>query len=583
VADQPESALFSKVKDLGRAKRRTAFGAAAGLIPTIAAARSGGPAAASETAKRFIPQPGKGPNIQAAVELKKGIVDSMVDANAQNQDSSIKLADKLKGQNTVLEKVLALAGDVFGSKATATASSVGSYNTLTGVLNKALMDSVMEHVKSTNPSGAGGVEKAFNDITAALGPEGLQSPNLAEGLNRQLTAFRAANNGAAADALMAMVEAYAAQKGVSIKDVLAGQAEAMGPDSAAGDALSQINAIGDTYLKIADEGLKMSTAQAQAALRDRKLYSPDMGDAAEFVATMMGQLGVAADPRAAGAVFDEALKKMPGFDSAGKPVDAYLKLLEQVDSDKLQPGGTIWEARQRLIGDPAFKAWMQQRNISDPGVAIKELRRLMQIKQHQQRQESRAELRLQRREQQEGIKPRVPSASADLASGADGPDQRPGTGSDVTFVWSPDGHPQFYGEDGVLRDPTPEELDELDANIQSSGDPDAAFKTLIAPVSRWHELKAASGKVTIDEAGGQAEDAAGRVSRRSREIAVGIKGPGAKEVIGDITYGIAHPGRTAAEAVQKTQKKLRDRMRDKRAVNTIDAQLDEALNPAEVP
>lgn len=584
MATQPSDALYKKVRDVGRAGRATAFGAGTGLVPTFSSYQKGGPEAAAATANRFIPQPRARLNIAATVAAKKDIVDSIADFVGKQQTSSIKLYDKLKAQDELIGKILGFAGTAFGAKASATASTVNSFNELTGKLNANVTNAIMDSIKATNPSAAGGIQRSFEEFVAALGSEGLRSPNLSENLNRTLAQYRMANDGPAADALMAMLEGYAATKGVSIPEVLAGQAQAAGPASPAAQALDQVNALGDTYKQIASEGVNFVMADKAAALRDRKMYSPDLAQAAEFATSLIDKLGAGATPEDAASLFDEAVKKMPGYAEAGSPVDNYLKLIDQLDTDNLPPGGTLYEARQRLFEDPAFKAWMQENNLTDPGLALKEMRRLFQAKKHQQKQETRHEMRLRA---VEGVSPTtgketagVPSGAADLA-GSPGASPATPTGgdSDVTYVVDDTGVPWFYGEDGKLRPPTPEELDSLDKQIAAAEDPDAAFNALVAPATRFHELQKAQGRAAFAAAKEKAGPALGRVQQAARDTK--IHGPGFRETVSDVTFAASHPtksissvARSASDLIRGELDKRKQKKADTATVNALTDQLD---------
>jgi hypothetical protein len=78
------------------------------------------------------------------------------------------------------------------------------------------------------------------------------------------------------------------------------------------------------------------------------------------------------------ALLDTAMKTAANIDPAtasGPETDAFNKLLNDMDKPEEQLPANIREAKERLKRDTAFLSWMDSENMTDPEVALRELRR----------------------------------------------------------------------------------------------------------------------------------------------------------------------------------------------------------------
>ncbi len=461
----PSNALFGKVKDLNVRRNQDWARFGASLPTAVATGLQGGDAAAA--ARGFYPTPAKAPNPLQVVELKKEIIDAAAKANAARRNDRMGTVAKLRAQGDLWDKIIQGAVTASGNKGQADVSATGNVISQQTELVKDLNSRLEKQIEA---SGADipAVERAYASLRDLLTPEGVHDVNF----QSQLFQFMRDMDPNTSKALLLKLEVASNSIDAQAGDdhQIGGMAGIMAGLEASGNAPPEVLDMAKTVMAMSNANADMAL-QAQTALAgkylDKPLRSGGQGpeQVKKFIAAISEAVG-AEDPAKA---MEEMEKLVNGLDPEGKggspDTQRYADLLDSMDSEAAP--ANLQEARRRLIEDPEFQTWMKQNGFQDPGLALKELRRLMRTRAHEGRQN---DLRLMRDRRLSEVGPETgkqkPAAAQAVAKGAEAP--KP---TQDGPVWVPnEAGDYFEWADGKLtKVETPEQWDQLDAMLTAAG------------------------------------------------------------------------------------------------------------------
>lgn len=535
----PNSYLRGKIDELNR--RRGAdwgrFGAA--IIPSFNAGQQGGQAAAIETAASFYPRPQKAQDPLKAAAIKAGIIEKLVENDKARETGKVS-AFKAMQQNyqDIAKLVLEQGRGIYGDYVGADSSVASSINQAAAKMADDYSDAVLKQVETAAAPGmASGVRAAFERIRAAMQGEP-NDPSTAQLINNEFGSLLASGSGGrgAAAALSASLEAEAARLGHGTFNHYV-QGLAGTGDPAAAQANDLLLSIGDEASLLANEAtaeVKGTFAGAMSTMR-RGVAGTDK--AMSVINELWARFGPGDTPEE----MSKAIDDLVGGGPDGKPTEsaqAAHDLLTQLDNPNLPPASNLAELRRRLFEDPKFKEWMRLNGFSDPRTALTAMRQMAAKSAHQERQADRQARRQQVLSGKAGTP--MPESKAPVSGG-------PETGKlEPTFVRNPSGGLEFYGEDGRLRAPTPDELDELDQML-SSGE---SALSIVKPSSEYENYKSASSLPRPDASSPEASKPVGGQPAAVKPVTLGMVGH-------EAGFAALHPAATVRTVEQFLSKKLK--------------------------
>ena len=383
---QPSDALYQRVKNLNTRRDQDWARFGASIVPAVAAGLNGGPQAAAATARGFYPSYERGPSAIDVAAAKKDVIDAMVKANDAVRDDRMGLVSKLEGIDDSMDKLIPAWASIIGSANTANVAATGDVIRQRTDLIKdanAQLASVADKA-ATDPAS---VDRAWRDLTQFLTPEGVQSPAFGEVFRRYMSPAGGLSPGDQ-KSLLARLEIETNLRDAQappdqrlqgmngILGLLAGGAAAGDPAmqqslALAGQVMSEVSDIENATIQMR---LGKIDSELQNQLRSGGMSAEK---SAEYLKTFMDTIG-ATDPDQQKKNLEKVEQLLNMADpSKGANPDAarYADLLDSLDSDN--PAPNLAEARRRLLEDPEFQAWMKQNGFQDPGLALKELRRMM--------------------------------------------------------------------------------------------------------------------------------------------------------------------------------------------------------------
>lgn len=474
---QPSDTLFNKIADQNRF-RNTAWGQTALAVPAALGAPN--QAAAAQMAQQIYKRPEQnGFNVAQAVGAKAKIIKDMSDLSDQIGKGKIGLAEALAKQNTAFKDVLDFVQKSYGDAASANASVAGSLNSALSSVNNKNIDVLIEQMKTVAVD-PGQLRRDLEDFSQVFAQGNTSNPALAakyaEILQRNVVA--GASKDAAAFAQAA--ELMAAKQGVDLKGFIEQQAD--NGDQAAQSARTAIDAVSQDYAAITAMGMPKAMQLTAASLDQMKTGVASADRTIDSAVKILNAWDITpGSPEKTAAAIDAALKA--GMPTSGAPMENYKKLLDQIDSNTIDPASTLGEARRRLFADPEFQMWMKQNGFQDPAMALHELRRQLTDKMHAQRQQDRTLMAQRRTEGREG--PPM-SAAAHLLSPPERPKSQAPEDGVPQLVRDDKNHIWVVSPDGTMHEPSDEEFDRLSQEILDRGDD---FASVVQPPSEFAALR----------------------------------------------------------------------------------------------
>lgn len=553
MATQPSDLLSNKILAQNRARSQFWGNRALAAEPMSAAAIRGGPAAAAALSPYFFPNRSTGISQAQGAGIKAKILKDMTDLSDKMGKNQIGIVEALGKQNTAFGDLAKFVDGIHGNAASANASVAGAFNGAVASIGNEQTKAIMQKLTQTIPDPAG-LQHSIDDMMKVMANGNVDDPALFAAYTDMIHQRSAAGDGAGAAAASQYVELYLAQHGVDIRKKISEQAAA--GDQDAQNAQHAIDGISQDYSGLAASGLALSQAQAIAQMGTLKTGAANMDQAVDTLSEMMKSMGVKpGNPEETARIAEDMIKGAQP--KGGGQLDNYKKLLDQIDSDTVDPSSTLGEARRRLFADPEFQEWKKQNGFQDDGMALKELRRLITEKSHQAKQADRKTIagRLQ-----EGVGPNsgpTMSAAAKLTNKPANP-QMPPENSDPTeskVVMGPDGLPWIF-EDGKLRPSTDDELTKFgDPKTGMIATDPKAWAALLRPASEYAKYKTMSDQANSRKLMEQA-------GRTVTADAMTPKVQPPDETIGtqanEAGFLATHPGELVNALLKKSRKKKTD-------------------------
>ena len=547
---QPSDILMNKIKDQNRFRDQMIAKGAVGSVASLGAGATGGGFGAGYGLGQqlYKPKAPTGFTDQQAVAAKTKLLGDMADLQDKVGKGKIGLAEALAKQNDNFKTTLGFIADVTGHANSANSGVASSFNSGLASLSNEQVKAVMTQLSQTVPDPAS-LRKGLEDMQALMANGNMTDPAIAAKFNDLINARVLQHDAAGAAALTQAVELTEAQHGVDFRAYLDSM-EANG-DPAASNAKAAINSVSADYAKITQMGLEKAKDIAAATIGSLKTGVASADKDIDRAMQVIQSMGISpTSPQDVAKLLDASMSVTP--QNGGASPEAYKKLLDQIDSDTVDPASTLGEARRRLFASPEFQEWKQQNGFQDDGMALKELRRLTTEKINSNRQQDRG---LMGQRQQQGVGPGTGppmSAAARMTSEPTSPKMQAGVEGQAKVVTGPDGLPWVYGKDGVLRAATPEELDGFAEMITT--DPER-WATTLRPASEYEALKKQSdqahSKTLIDDATKQAMELGG--DRPTSTVS---------SVANEAGFMATHPGQLEGTVESALLKRMRKKKTD---------------------
>lgn len=522
---QPSDILMNKIKDQNRFRDQMVAKGAVGSVASLAAGGTGGGFGAGYGLgqQMYKPKAATGFTAQQAVGAKTKLLDDMSDLQDKVGKGKIGLAEALAKQNDNFKTTLGYLATSRGNADSANASVASSFNSGLTSLTNEQVKAIMTQLTQTVPDPQG-LRRGLEDMQALMANGNMTDPAIAakfqDLMNKEIL-VAGPNGGATAAAIAQAVELTMAQTAGSednpnpFRSYL--ESMAQNGDTNAKQALSTIESVSSDYAKITQMGVDKAKDMAVASLGAMKtgVASSDKDIAKDI--EILQAMGISpTSPQDVSKLIDASMSAGP--QNGGASPEAYKKLLDQIDSDTVDPASTLGEARRRLFASDEFQQWKKQNGFQDDGMALKELRRLTTEKIHSNRQQDRT-LMGQRQQQDVGPGTGPPmSAAARMSSEPAQPKMAPAGGGQSRMVTAPD-HPYGFvivSPDGTMRDPTDAETNPGGHIYEMMKEDINAFSAMLRPVSEYEALKKqkqesdqANSKTLIDDATKQAMELGG--------------------------------------------------------------------------
>lgn len=375
--------LLSKIRQFNQIKSDTVRKATAALPISMQAARAGGsPWAAAQSVMRPKPTTAKVDPIESA-KLKQSILKDLVAAKAKAAEEQIDAAKALRSAvtgNSRSKTALELAIDYATKAGNINAGEAQALRDDVMGVHKDALDKTIKNMLGGGGDAPGASERGqqilqqmgYDEIVSA----GTNSDDYWAKVN-QILAYQSTTGGPEAQrsflALLGSSDPIAWKQ--NLEDaVQAGSATAkmvLDKYSAIGsDIESKKKEIADTI-----DNFESTSLQALKGIRGGVSLESVMKAAKEFQDLMDGKSPDT--PEAMQGVADKIIGLSNGLDPAQDPVmqQRYNDLLAKLDAPDESLPSNLREAKQRIMNDPSFKAWMAKNGFSDPATAFKELRR----------------------------------------------------------------------------------------------------------------------------------------------------------------------------------------------------------------
>lgn len=409
MAERVPNALYSQVKDLNRLRDRKIQGMATGLVPTFAAQRAGGPLMAQQVAASFQPQVGPGGiSTQDKLSMKADVLAKLNENRNKLRTDYLGRADKLMAAKSSIDQAVDLVLGASGLDANARVEFMKSYNQGMVNITQNANDNARAMVVGMSTANAGAIKSALEDVRAAMqGQEAvniLGDPGVTQKIADQLVALKASGDPATiASFIVQANEIMQANTQTDLSDMLKKQVDLHGPGSAAAQMaldIVQDPSAQQILTEANDVAVKYVVANSAAAVKGLRgsSFAPDK--VIDLLAQVLnderlhGVFTGETDPTKALATLDELFKNAPG----AKPSDleAWNKLLEEIDNQDLPPTSSLYEARKRIFASEEFQQFKEANGIPDDGQALKELRRTIRDQRFSDRQIGRDNIRRKR-------------------------------------------------------------------------------------------------------------------------------------------------------------------------------------------
>lgn len=470
-----EDELLDRAKQLNNVRDRTWGGAAMAAAPTLNAVREGPPGAGQEVASRFFEKPKAKLDPMDSLGLKKDIIDSMAKVEKERLAGKMSVKDAYAENTKLAEKLIDASVGAFGSQNAAWAGTVSSTKAamVSGLNNMA--DNTMKMFAGTNAGNADAVARAYEELRplfqgATIGDEAPIA------LRQKLQELPVSDR----PLLLATLDMdTGVEENGGMQQILQKSATAQGTASQdAGQVLNMWQASQQQVADITDKASKLPFAMLGAMYSNlgggSMVGSDQIRKNLETLAETAKNLGLMKDPAAQAAELDKMLEALKPDAGAGKDsIDQYNKLLGDMDKPDEQLSPVLKEARRQFMNDPKFKAWMEAEGLTDPNVALRELRRRLRLR----TQERRAADKQTLADKAAGVpKPDTSPASAALTDKGTPSKEAPPDASKLEpgMVLGPTGPMMFSGTELVPL--TPEERAQLKADLEASPEYMTSFK-----------------------------------------------------------------------------------------------------------
>jgi hypothetical protein len=427
MAVEPSDALYNKIRDFKRFERGQ-FARAAGALPVgFSAQREGGVPAMTRAVEGMFARPGQGSVDQLDLaKQKQSLIEKMAEwsdkSKDQKMDAVAKASAIIKGKGDPVVDRLKLFIDLITKGGAANAAAAGHFNSA--------LASISGHRSSLQSKA---LDNAADAYQAALLPKA-SKVNVDSILNKYADRIRSAGSGGDPDLLSELAAEARMLNGPSRQMMIIGAAQLSGDydsfmnelqefgdvggnaDAAtlAGDAAAAREGVGQALasmdpsgaLGAADADMEGAIALSDANWTEVKNalkmggVDMDMDKLKEKWSTfnqMVGDDPAKLTPEQQEEAVNKMLKDQMGLDPKADPValqkfDDLLNSLDQAD-DKMP--ANLAEAKRRLIADPEFQAFMLNNKFTDPGVALRELRKRSNDKVHANKMQSLEQRRAQ--------------------------------------------------------------------------------------------------------------------------------------------------------------------------------------------
>lgn len=460
MATPADPVLENKLLGLNRYRNASWQRMGASLVPSVAAGLQGGQQAAMATANSFYPKPKPGIQKMDVLAMKKDAIDSMVAAQEKMNDRRAGLIEKLNAADDIAK---ALLNAVQGYASSDTGAMANASSTLAQARVSALNKYSEEMMKLANRSmtdNGPAVKAAFEALSGQLTPEGVNEAAFQASVLNAVKTMSATDVGA----LYGMLEAEAASVGMEggIGGVLEGVARAAGDASPAAKAMHEFDSLRAEAADLSKGAVAEAMGTYEQVMKQLSAGSAGAGHLLKVWQSFISDPTILSmlDPKAKADAIAKQLALIEPTEANGAApdqVEAFLKLLDGIDTE--EPAGNLAEARQKFLQDPDFQAWMKQNGYTDPGLALKELRRSTRQIHHQRRQETLAKIRDDRRGSAAAAPPPSP---ASVAASTGAPPAPKAEGSPVRVFFADDGKTYILSE-GAIRQATDADQDVVNA------------------------------------------------------------------------------------------------------------------------
>ena len=494
-----------------------------------------GPSAGIKAGLETFRSPREGFTPQETIALKKGVADAMAKYAKDMADTKLTTMEKMSKKDELFKAILEAAMKAHGADVGAMSAAGESVNRALVGLNQNWTGAIADVVKNQSPANATQIESAFNRIRDAMaGSPSAPQKDVTTDIMNTLTSLRASGDDAGAEALIAKLELAAPTFGIqSFNGWLDAAARAEGPAGPAAIAYEAVKDIGRTMDTNNSALLEAAKADKDATIRSLKTMVPGADKALETATAFYERFKDIDDPEQITKAINDVLGG-PNGENPSQPLEPFMKMLEQIDNESIPAASNFAEARRRFLADPEFQQWMKD-NGFQPGsesVALHELHRIAKERVYNAKQNAR-QLVASRVQGNVTAQTGAPSVSSKVvavpgASGETKPSYDPGWVLDEEF------NPWFYGEDGKLRQPTPDELDQLDKDIEAAGGGEKGLKAVVRSASEFASLKSASDK----------QNSSGLIAearKRAADVKLPELNPTLASTATEIGYGIVNP------------------------------------------
>lgn len=392
MADTLEEAL----KNFQRGKRRRDSQAVAGVLgATGDAIRGQGPSRdwfpGAKKAERTDP-------LDKARQQERFIA-QMEDARMSRAAPAKTMAELAKRETDFVKTVVDAVAGLRGREAAASATVQAARNAALASGGKALIDAIGEVAEDSLYRGGRDASIAratdsFVNIRGLVSSATASGGEAGKALQEQMRVIANEIKGAAPGekaatlaVLQATWEDVVGEGGQTLGDHVLAMAEANDPD-----AVSLVTMMSDSKEAVdsvlAQAGLRMAEVDQRVRREISRGVKTTTGeelgeDAVQLMAKLAG-----GDEGGFRATLADTLKDLADEDAPAPTLEAIDRALTELDEspeDEL----TVREARNQLFSDPKFKAYMEETGITDPRVALRQLKREVRAKTQKQRVASR--------------------------------------------------------------------------------------------------------------------------------------------------------------------------------------------------